>query len=204
MSQKELITLISECLKPVKTEITRLTKEVEDLQVEVLNLSKDISQKDKKIEELEGRLEEHEQYSRRNNLRIFGVTESPKENTDDLVVKVAKKINVDIDVSQIDRSHRIGKPGSNPRPIIVKFIGYGPRQAMFRAKKALKGSGITIREDLTKQRLDLLKGAAEVYFEKNVWSHDGVIMVKIGDHRPFRLKRSSELDSLMEKHEPPS
>lgn len=166
------------------------------------SLREQVNKKDDEILELHERLDERDQYSRRNNLRIFGVAETPKEDTDKLVLDVAKKINVDIDKNQIDRSHRIGKAGSKPRPIIVKFIGYAPRKALFVSKKALKGSGITIREDLTKNRLDLMKRAVEAYSERNVWTFDGVVMVKVGDIRPIRVKCNSDLDSLLERYPP--
>ncbi|KAK3909440.1 Protein unc-13-like protein C [Frankliniella fusca] len=205
MSKNDLISIITECLKPVQETVKTLKKEVEGLRDDVDHYSYQLKLKDDKISDLERRIEESEQYSRRNNLRIFGVAEGPKEDTNQVVMDVAKKIGAcSITVSQIDRSHRIGKPGSKPRPIIVKFIGYGPRRAMFSAKKALKGSGVTIREDLTKQRLDLLKQAAEAYYEKNVWTQDGVIMVKVGDNRPIRVRSASDLESLIEKHSPPS
>ncbi|KAE8750844.1 hypothetical protein FOCC_FOCC002272 [Frankliniella occidentalis] len=203
MNKKDLVLLISECLKPVQESVKELKDEVKELRLEVDNLSYDLRQKDIVIAELRARLDESEQYSRRNNLRIFGVKEKSKENTDLLVMDVAKKIGVDISETQIDRSHRIGKPGTKPRPIIVKFVGYAPRRAMFTAKKALKGTGITIREDLTQERLSLLRQTSEAYYEKNVWTNDGVVMVKVGDKRPFRLKSYSDLEKLMVKEPPP-
>lgn len=204
MSKKELVSLITECLKPVQKTVNAMKKEVEDLHEKVANLTHEISKKDKEIVNLKERLEEQEQYSRRNNLRIFGVEETRNENTDELVVKVAAQIGVSIEQSQIDRSHRIGKRDSKkPRPIIVKFIGYAPRRTMFTAKKGLKGTGITIREDLTAQRLELLKRAVEAYYQENVWSNDGVIMVKAGTEK-CRLKSFSDLDRLILKHSPPT
>ena len=48
--------------------------------------------------------------------------EEDVENTDEIVVNVAKKLGVDIECSDISRSHRVGRPGSKPRPILVKFV----------------------------------------------------------------------------------
>ncbi|KAK3910875.1 LINE-1 retrotransposable element ORF1 protein [Frankliniella fusca] len=204
MSKKELVQLISECLKPVQSDIKEVKDDVDSLRTDIEFLTSKLSEKDKIIEGLQRRLAEQEQYARRNNLRIFGVDESQqKEDTDKLVMDVARRIGVQIDKSQIDRSHRLGKPGPKPRPIIVKFIGYSPRRSMFTAKKALKGSGITIREDLTRERLELLKEASEAYNQRNVWTQDGVVMVKIGDFRPKRLKSIDELHALLEIHPPP-
>jgi len=197
MSKKDLLALITGALSPLKTSVDKL-------QVDIGRLATDVGKHSVDLTKLEEKLDETDQYSRRNCLRIFGVKETPREDTDQLVLDVAQRIKVDIDRNQIDRSHRIGKPGPNPRPIIVKFVGYSPRRAMFMAKKILKGSGITIREDLTQQRLALLRRAAESYSEENVWTYDGAIMVKVGNLRPFRVRNEKELQSHLERHPPSS
>lgn len=73
---------------------------------------------------------------------------------------------------------------------------------MFRHKKLLKGTNITIREDLTKMRLSLLKEAVSHYSTKAVWTSDGVILVNIGKARPVRVKTEGDLQKLLEKHPP--
>ncbi|KAK3928872.1 Protein unc-13-like protein C [Frankliniella fusca] len=201
MSKKDLLTLVTQALNqalnPVKDSIESLHQEVEGLR-------RELKEKDVQIRELNDKLDEREQYSRRNNLRIFGVKESPRENTDMEVIKIAEQCGVSIVGSQIDRSHRVGKVGPNPRPIIVKFIGYGPRSKIFSAKKCLKGTSVTVREDLTSHRLALLKRAVQAYTLQKVWTHDGVILINTGNQRPSRVKCSADLDYLLEHHPPPS
>ena len=63
------------------------------------------------------------QYSRRENIRVFGVAETADELTNDVIVKVAADMGVVITERDISVSHRIGKnTGSKPRPIIAKFV----------------------------------------------------------------------------------
>ena len=53
------------------------------------------------------------------------------EDTDDIVLKIASDIGSDLQLHEIDRSHRVGKPGEHrtrPRDIIVKFTSYRARQ----------------------------------------------------------------------------
>jgi len=134
-------------------------------------------------DESQRRADELEQYQRRNNLRVFGVKESAREDTDKLVIDIFKKqLNVDVSLADIDRSHRVGKvsqPGSDgvakPRPIIVKFVSYRTRRAVFSNKKKLKGSELSIREDLTPHRHRLLLQAIQQHGRGNVWSVDGRI-----------------------------
>ena len=81
-------------------------------------------------------------------------------------------------ISDLDRSHQLGKKqrGSRPRPVIIKFNRYHVRNVMFRKKKILKGKAVSITENLTKKRITEMKVARETYGFKNVWSQDGKIL----------------------------
>lgn len=143
-----------------------------------------------------------EQRSRQNNLRIFGMKESKDENTDTLVLQVAEKIGVVLPVNSICRSHRVGaKSSERDRPIIVRFLSYADRRKVFKAKKLLKNSGISIREDLTKIRQNILVRASESYPDDPVWSNDGVIFIKLG-RTYHRVLTEAELDNLITTHPP--
>jgi hypothetical protein len=134
-------------------------------------------------ESVEARTDELEQYQRRNNVRIFGVLEANDEDTDNIVLSIASKIGVNVTRGDIDRSHRVGTKSGRPRPIIVKFVSYQKRATFFGAKRHLRGSGTTVREDLTAQRLHVLRAAVEKYGLHNVWSQDGVVIVLIDGQR---------------------
>ncbi|KAH3771300.1 hypothetical protein DPMN_172614 [Dreissena polymorpha] len=87
-----------------------------------------------RVMDLECAVDSSEQYSRRNNVRIFGIPESPesKKSTDDIVIKLCNTLNVDVSVNEIDRSHRTGnRGGRKPRPIIVKFTSFRARQKLY-------------------------------------------------------------------------
>ena len=67
---------------------------------------------------------------------------------------------------------------SKHRPIIVKFISYNDRREIFNNKKRLKGTGVSIIESLTSERMQQLKIARDQFGFKDVWSIDGRIMYK--------------------------
>ncbi|KAK3917255.1 Protein unc-13-like protein C [Frankliniella fusca] len=196
----------------VKKAVAAATKPLQDtighLSEQVNELKSELEKKDIVIKQMqdhyEDRLDELEQYGRRNNLRIFGVEEKENENTNDLVIQVSNEMGVCITNSCIDRSHRVGRrgQGAHPRPIIVKFTSYAYRNTIFMNKRKLKGTKITVREDLTRTRLQLLKDAASSYSVQNVWSLDGVVMVNVGLRRPARLKCQEDLNALLSKHPP--
>ena len=72
-------------------------------------------------------------------------TRSQRENTNDMVKKVAEKIGVQIVEEDISVSHRLPVSQSYRRstsaetaPIIVKFVGRDVKERVYRARKKLK------------------------------------------------------------------
>ena len=124
---------------------------------------------------------------------MFRVEEGADEDTDVKAIEIARKIGVDLSIEDINRSHRIGvKNNDRPRPIIIKFVSYRKRSEVFHSKKNLKGSGVTIREDLTKMRHGLLKDTINKYGVSNVWTQDGAVFAKTGDQKR-RITSSRDL-----------
>lgn len=154
-------------------------KELVSVRNELHAVSESISRQDEHIDQLE-------QYSRRNCLIFHGVAEKPDENVTDIVLDIMKhKLNVNIEISAIDRAHRIGHPSRTAaqavkegrRPIIVKFVSYLFRSMVFRAKRALKNTSTVITESLTNERQRVLKCAKEKFGPRNCWTQDGRIVV---------------------------
>ena len=64
---------------------------------------------------------------------------------------VTDKLGISINMSQIDRSHRI-KSSRQGNPLIVKFISHNTKNLVYQNKnKKLKGTRITITEALTSE-----------------------------------------------------
>jgi len=175
-----------------------LSDRISNVELENKNLRDQITSLSDKIKILESektavddRLDEAEQYSRRSCLRISGIPETPEENTDDLIIKLAQACGTQLTLSDIDRSHRVrpkhtrSSSTSRPNVIIVKFVSYRSRSSFLRGKSKLKESadyrGVFINEDLTRQRADLLHNARLLVKNKTIlsaWSYDGRIFIK--------------------------
>ena len=144
---------------------------------------------------------EAEQYSRRNCLIITGVKEKEGEDTDRVVLDIfEKKLNICLDIFQVDRSHRLNGPkrpeSDNSqviRPIIVKFATYRSRNLVFKAKKLLKGSGIAIFENLTTRRASLLKDVKRIEGNRNAWTMDGNILTFNMEGKIFTVRRIEDI-----------
>ncbi|KAK7793013.1 hypothetical protein R5R35_003562 [Gryllus longicercus] len=93
------------------------------------------------------KMDELEQYPRRNSLRFFGISKSNNENIDTKVIKVARDIGVSRTLEDIHRCHRVSPTNHGKyHPIIVKLLSYRKRAEIFRNKRKLVGSGKVIRD----------------------------------------------------------
>ncbi|CAF1281306.1 unnamed protein product [Didymodactylos carnosus] len=87
-------------------------------------LEKRLVSLEKQVGELQASLDDLAAYNRLTNLRIYGVKEEPKENTDQIVIGICASIGVTISDEHISVSHRIGRNmnGKRSRAIIVPYI----------------------------------------------------------------------------------
>ena len=152
-------------------------------------------QKNKKIDWLE-------QYGRRKNLEIAGVTQQPNENTNSLVIEVARLLNVVMPPDHIPTSHRLPKKPNHstkdsvcPPSIIVRNTNRDTRNKMFANRKFIcnldlkqfsvpETEKIFINENLTQTRKKLfwqIKQKAKKEEWKYYWTVIGNIFVKKHD-----------------------
>ena len=138
---------------------------------------------DESVSKLEDKLDDLQQYSRRNCLLVHGIDEKPNEDTTQLALDLFNSnMNVNITLNDITRSHRIGKKtNKKTRPIIVKFLSYRPRKLVYDNKKKLKNTRKLVTESLTKRRFSLLSTCHATFGKSNVWTLDGRIFCKDGD-----------------------
>lgn len=143
-----------------------------------------------------------EQYSRRNNICIFGVAECEDPNIEKTVLELFNdKLHVKITPDAIDRCHRLGstkKPNSGPRPIIVKFTSNKYKQLVFNNKRKLKGLRVVVKEDLTSSRLLVMNEARKTLQADNIWTRDGKICVMV-KNKIHTLTTLQDVTNLKEK-----
>ena len=148
-------------------------------------------------------------------MRLSGIAESDDENTDSVVLAIASECNAQIDLTDIDRSHRLNRrrplPGSDipedkknkPRDKIVKFTSYRSCSTLFQSKKNLENNqtfvSAYINEDLTKRRGELLYHARKLKNTgavKSAFSRDGrIFIIDNTDHRHL-IRAATDLNSF--------
>ncbi|XP_077283179.1 uncharacterized protein LOC143909153 [Arctopsyche grandis] len=92
-----------------------------------------------KIDHLEQKLNEKEQWSRRNNIEIKGVPLFKSENLIDTIVNLSKKINYPITPNQINFVARVpSRINNNSKPIVASFHNYHLKEEFMLAARRLK------------------------------------------------------------------
>jgi len=86
------------------------------------NLEKFDRKIQEKFEELDLKIESSLVHQRRNNLEINGIPEVPNEDLYEVFIKLAARVGVKIDKTQLDIIHRVPTRASKPKPIIVKVF----------------------------------------------------------------------------------
>ena len=185
-------------------EIKALQKNNEVLSKENKDLKESMAQMEGKILKLEQTADDCEQYSRRNSIRITGITESSNEETDKLVLHMAYDLDVQLNLADIDRTHRVGRiREGHKRAILVKFSTYRARRSLYSKRLELRDKvqwqGTYINEDLTTRRSELLY-KARLYVRarllKSAYSSDGKIYVKDKADKKHLITTVSDLNAF--------
>ncbi|KAF0298475.1 hypothetical protein FJT64_004152 [Amphibalanus amphitrite] len=111
---------------------------VEEKEREIAELKSLVKTQEAQIVDQDKRLNELEQYSRRNCLSYTGIPEESAENPVQLAIDLAKTVGVKLDRTDLDRAHRVGRvgQGQKPRPLLVKY-------AHWRIQTCVLGGGPT-------------------------------------------------------------
>ena len=159
------------------------------------------------------KVDELEQYGRRQNLEIVGIPEKEDENTNAIVLEVAKMLDVDIMSSHISTSHRLPKKTASSRnnsgssPIIVRFTSGDIRNQIYANRKKARfvdlknfsvsdTKNIFVNENLTPFRKHLFwktKQQVKNNSWKYIWTHNGNAFVKKDDNASITAIKN-ELD----------
>jgi len=95
------------------------------------------------------KVDEFEQYGRRQNLEIVVVPEKENEDTNEIIQNVAKLLDVDILPCHISTSHRLhknanrsGKDPNSPVPIIVRFTNRNIRNKIYANRRKARNANM--------------------------------------------------------------
>ncbi|KAK3096529.1 hypothetical protein FSP39_001066 [Pinctada imbricata] len=149
---------------------------------------------------LHKRIDELEQYGRKNCVRIFGVPESESDSTQ-AVMNLAKDLNVPLEKNEVLVSHRVGRSTeSKPRAIIARISSYESRHQLiknsYKLSKIEGRRGVSINQDLTKLRSKLAKECRQLVKmngAKSTFVFDGKIFLVDKNERKHKINGLDDL-----------
>lgn len=120
------------------------------------------------VANLEAEIDRLESFSRRNNVKFFGIPEASPGEKEDCAEAVTHVLQTYIPngpwgPETIERAHRLGKftPNkSNPRPVIAKFQSWRDAIHVMRdreARRDMEHDGIRAAQDMTRRQVERLK-----------------------------------------------
>lgn len=184
--------LLKEILYKMNEMQKEMQKENEQMRSKLDMLIQQNKEKDAIIAKLHTRINELEQYSRRDSIEIYGAKEYKDENVEEVVYKIFEKLSVKIEKNDIQVTHRLTgsvNKNKNIRPIIVKLQRKKAEEILM-IKKLLVNDDIYkngdkdkvyINESMTsyyKQLLWAAKNKAKEAGYRYVWFRRGKLLVR--------------------------
>lgn len=147
-----------------------------------------------KVLDLDKRLIQSEQYSRRANLEIQGVVKNDSESVTDIVSKIGDAISEPIQECDIEACHRVPTRKADKANIVVQFRSRAKRDTVLQKAKKMRlkntdvglenSDPVYVNEHLCPAQKKLLAFAVKKKYEhqwKSVWSQNGKIFMKQSD-----------------------
>ena len=156
--------------------------------------------------QMQGDINNLEQYGRRECLEFQGLSWEESENTDQLVIGVSKLLQVDLSAKDISVSHRLSPASeSNRQPtIIARFCSRRIRDSVFNNRHRLRAHNkdhpkarLFINESLTKTNCCRFNQWLRFIKENNfnfIWTKNGITYLRKDEgNTAFAIKTETEL-----------
>ena len=222
LTRLDKLDIIERQNKGLTRDMTDLRKASEKLNVDKLlktleDMKKLLAEKDFKITELEKRVEDLEQYTRREDIIITGlkivrplsqVVQGDSANeidrngwnyVEDQVTEQLNENGIYIRPEEISACHTLGKPAENGlQKVIVRFQNRKSKTRVLINAKNLRRTGIYINEHLTKKNGELAKKARDLRKDGKItgtWTRDCKIFIKTNDGTVQLMRNATDLDA---------
>ena len=189
----------------LKSELAASRQEIQSLHSTVKVLQDAVAAKDQQLSTLQLKVDELEQYSRRNNVRIAGIQEDETEDVGKIVLDLINdQLGLDppMEVREIDRVHRVGTINPDKhRPVLLKLATYRSRKRIMQlgpeAKK--KCNKIYFNDDLTRLRSEMLwklRTKKKAKLIEGCWTSEGRVLIMDNAKVIKEIKTMTEIDSI--------
>lgn len=184
------------------------------MEAQINNLTAQLKEKDAIIKDLQSRIADLEQYTRKNNIEIHGVSETRDEDVEEIVCNIGRAIGVNITEKDIEAAHRVPtRRKDTPQPIIVRFQSrkvknqvMAKRKVNITNRQALNQENVSERNVVIYEQLspffkDLRWKAKQKAKEKDwkyVWPSGGKLWARKDENsREIRITCESDLTKIV-------
>lgn len=205
-SMKTQLTFISD----LQQETAQLKERVAELEGKMENIEKqDNAELGKRVNHLEKRVSEMEQYTRRNNLLFNNIPEVVGETPLETVQRISEAMKLQITKVDIDACHRLpSKTRSSSRPFLVKFVQRTRKtEVLVKAKQARcrqdvfggdQNVPIFVNEHLTGPTMQILNLARQLKDKGyRVETRDCVVFVRKGAERRIKITTEEQIKRML-------
>ena len=156
---------ISRQLSPIREEVHTATRIAGEAMSRVTSLERQLSKSEEanqhlsdKIIDLEKRLAQQENYSRKLNLIFDGVSPTSGKSPGRLIIELLDKMGiVNADTINTEACHFIGQVRDGKQSLLVRFTSRRDRDSVWNSKSKLKGTGVFIREHFSPRTTQVQK-----------------------------------------------
>jgi hypothetical protein len=189
-------------------------------EAELSDLSNQLEAMKKEYRQFARAANDSEQYSRRNNIRIKGLSVKKDDDCPKIVVDFIRgTLNCHIEDSDIESAHPLPirpgtssgstlTPGSQTRNssrpqnsmVMVRFRNRSIRDNVITRRKVLKGTNCTIVEDLTSLNVETMNRLRNSEHVQKTWSWNGHIYAILHDGKKICVQPFESLVDCVRRH----
>ena len=127
----------------------------------------------------------NEQYSRKFNVKIYGIPESRDEDPLESVNGALKDIGAEIQGNDVTAIHRIPGKRDEHRPIVIKFQKPAAKAQIMKKRSDIKklNKGWKISDDVTKANATLISNLNKDERISSAWYFNGSVYGQCGNRR---------------------
>ena len=217
---KESYSFNDSRLKEVMEKLDKLSGEVTQHASKHDTFKRDLQRLSDQVVSNQQRVDELEQYSRKNSVEIHGVPVHEGESCEEIVLAIASKVNVQIGSTDVEITHRLKRrPVNGSTPIVVKFVSHKKKKELLQARRKLKdfkvgelfpslpnntNNRVFINENLTYLRRSLFMKLVHLRKSNQIhstWTIDGKILVKVTDKDlPVLIRNETDIANIQAQH----
>ena len=200
---------IADQLKKLTDKVDVVSKQQQEIAylVNEIKLLREINQEQAvKIASLETRVDELEQYTRKENVIISGLDvrhksysrvvanddqqddlapDEEQRELEDKVIQFLETKNIKIKKSHISACHTLRSRGKDqPPPIIIRFTNRKDKVNLLKQGKNLQGTNVFVNEHLTSRNARMAKHARDLRKRqklKDTWIRSGTVFIRMKD-----------------------